>query len=172
MHSTAAPMTTQTQVFTLPATGAPQEIPRVADARGVASFLAQALGLQREVATRSAVAAADRQPGELGIRTAAHPVLRSRDGRGLQIGTSLLDTVQAARAVPRLYRQSASSPGILVRDLSPALSVRLTGSHRPGPRGRHEERSKPARAPRADSSDRAAEAAGAPEALRRSAVRG
>src|SRR4029453_10838186 len=94
MHSTAAPMRIQTQVFTLPATGAPQETARVADARRVASLLAEVLGLQREIAAGCTVAAADRQPGELGIRAAAHPILRRRNSGGFQIGTSVLDAVQ------------------------------------------------------------------------------
>src|SRR5262245_15693570 len=94
MHSTAPPISIQTQVLTLPATGAPEETARVAYARRVASLLAEALGLEREVAAGCAVAAADRQPGELGVRAAAHPILRGRNGGGLQVGTSLLDAVQ------------------------------------------------------------------------------
>src|SRR6187397_279603 len=94
MHSTAPPTRIQTQVLTLPATGGPQETARIADARRIASLLAEVLGLEREVAAGRTVAAADRQPCELGIRAAAHPVLRSRNGGGFQIGTSVPDTVQ------------------------------------------------------------------------------
>src|SRR5687768_11523425 len=93
--TTAMPTTTQTHVFTLPATATPHQTAGVGDAGRIAAFLTERLGALRQVASRNAIAAAYRQPRELGVGASTHPILRVGRGRRLQVGPRLVHPVES-----------------------------------------------------------------------------
>src|SRR5688572_21373560 len=88
------PTTIQTQVLTLPATGAPRQASGIVDTGRIAALLAQRFRLLRERPAARVVPSADGQACELGVRPAAHPVLRAGSDSRVQVGASGVDLVQ------------------------------------------------------------------------------
>src|SRR5688500_12183142 len=135
MPTTRIARTTQTQVLTLPAIGAPQQCPRVLNTHRIVSSLAERLRLACLAHRRPAIAALQGQASNLHAGPPLYPGLRVGARRPLQIfqgcgGPAESSPGLAPLVAPQLRFARDSRPPLLFEHRQ-AFRQQLVGPFRP-----------------------------------------